>query len=946
MPPEVAMLSPTRLRCEYLADPLAVDTPAPRLSWELESTTPAARGERQSAYRIVVRRTSGTRPTTVWDTGVVKSADTSQIEYRGKQPESCARYQWKVRVWDARGAASAWSAEASWTMGPGGPGWAVARAGHHPPGPAATWIGAPLGDTWDEQTAQPSPMLRRVFTLKTGVRRAVVWASALGLYELHLNGSRVGSQELAPEWTDYRKRAQYQGYDVTALLRPGDNALGAILAPGWYAGQIGLANHFMVLRRGHYGRQLRMAAWLHVELDDGTTETVLSDPSWKVTTEGPLRASDLQGGETYDARREMAGWDTPVFDDTAWKPVFCRIRDLGTRPPEPLEPRGPVLSAQPAEPVRVTRELATKALTEPNPGVWVFDFGQNMAGRVRLRVQAPAGTDVRLRHAEVLNPDGTLYRVNLRLDDKEPRWGALQEDHYICRGGGVETWEPSFTFHGFRYLEVTGLPGKPRLEDAVARVVHSDAPTAGTFHCSDDLLNRIMSAVSWTQDSNLISVPTDCPQRNERLGWCGDIQVFSQTAMFNRDMAAFFTKWLRDLREAQTDDGRLPDFAPHPLEPEARYSGNPGWADAGTVIPWRMWTTYGDRRVLTESFEAARRWVDWSVRHNPDLLWRSVDGLAPAYYGDWLNSDTFVDIPGMPRGKGEVPKEVFSTAWFAHSAQLVSRMAGVLGRAAEQKNYADLARRIRLAFNKAYVSKDGRILGDTQAGYALALSFELLGPAVQKLAFARLLKAFKPFGGALSTGILSTIRMLMELTRRGRVDEAYRLVLRREMPSWGYMVEHGGTTIWERWDGWVEGRGFQNPSMNSFSHYAIGAVGEWVWRVVAGINPVEEAPGCARLRISPMPGGGLTSAEATWRCIRGVVRVAWEQGAGGDGFSLEVTIPPNVTAEVVVPEAKASAVTEGGVPAAKAPGVRLLGPRAGGAAFEVGSGRYRFEATR
>jgi alpha-L-rhamnosidase len=794
--------------------------------------------------------------------------------------------------------------------------------------PRFCWIGPQLPETWNEQEPQPSPYLRKTFTVAGTVRRAVFFASALGVYEARINGSRVGAAVLAPEWTDYRTKVQYQGHDVTEMVREGENAIGAVLGPGWYAGQLGLGNYFLGITRGFYGRLLRFAAFLLVETDQGAETVVISDASWKWTTEGPIRSSDILGGETYDARLEMPGWDRPGFDDSKWHAV-----SMG---------QGPALVAQPSEPIRITQDIAPVSVSEPAPGTFIFDMGQNMVGWVRATFHGAPGTDVRIRHGEVLNTDGTLYRDNLRLGGGDPRWGARQEDHYLCRGSGDEVFEPHFTYHGFRYVEVTGLERAPAAWRLVGRVLHSDAPEAGTFECSSPLLNRVMSAIQWTQRGNMHGIPTDCPQRDERLGWAGDILVFCRTAMFNRDMAAFLTKWLRDMRDAQADDGRFPDFAPHPYDPNERFSGNPGWADAAVIIPWRMYKSYGDVRALEEAFEPARRWVDYGVRENPDLIWRDQGRCNPLWFGDWLNADTFVDIPGLPRKGGEVPKELYSTALFACSAQTVACIARVLGRLEDEKRYEALARRIRVAFAKAFVAKDGRIKGDTQAGYALALHFDLLPTGLRKKAAARMVAALKPYKGGLSTGIVSTVPMMRELVRWGYLEHAYRLLMRKEMPSWGYMVEHGGTTMWERWDGWVEGRGFQNPSMNSFNHYAIGSIGEWMWRIIGGINPDEGSEGMAAVTIAPMPGAGLTWARAAHRSIRGPVSVEWR--SEGSAFSMKVVIPPNMSATIVIPDASASGVTEGGVPLAKAPGVWLLGRRGRGCAVMVQSGTYEFAA--
>jgi alpha-L-rhamnosidase len=920
------MLQLTHLRCEYLVNPLGIETPHPRLSWVLASADPSRRGTRQAAYQVEVASDGAV----TWDSGRVESDETAHIAYQGDALRAGRRYTWRVRVWDEAGAQSDWSEPAEWGMGWWGPGWTTAKAGDDPrERTAAAWIGGPPPAAWREDESQPSPMLRKEFSLPGPVRRAVLYASALGVYELRLNGARVGDRILAPEWTDYRRKAQYQAYDVTALLREGGNAIGALLGPGWYAGQLGLGQAFTGLSRGTYGRWLRLIALLRVELASGETVEIASDGSWKATLDGPIRASDLLAGEWHDARRDMPGWDAPGFDDAAWAPAVTG--------------HGAPLVAQPNEPIRVTQTLAPVALTEPRPGVFIYDLGQNMVGWARMRLRGQAGDAIRFRHGEALNPDGTLYRDNLRLADPDaPQQGAQQEDRYVCRGGGEETFEPRFTYHGFRYVEVTGLSARPALGDLAGCVFHSSSPDAGQLECSSPLLNKILSAIRWTQRGNLMSAPTDCPQRDERLGWSGDIQVYSQTAIYTMDMAAFFTKWLRDFREAQAEDGRFPDFAPHPFDPEARFSGNPGWGDAGVIVPWRLYLNYGDMRILEEAYPAARRYVDWSAARNPDLIWRNRDQLTPLWYGDWLNADTFVDLPDVPRTGGQVPKEVYSTAFFAYSTQLVARMAEVLGRPQEARQYHALAKNIRTAFNRAFVSPDGRILGDTQAGYALALHFDLLPDRLRKRAAGRMVGALDPYHGALSTGIQSTVRMMIELVRHGYAEVAYRLMTRTDIPSWGYMVQNGATTIWERWDGWAKGRGFQNPGMNSFNHYAIGAVGEWMWRVIAGINPDESGPGYRRVVIRPVPGGGLSWAKASYPSMRGLIEAAW--AVDPRGFSLDVSIPPGVVAAVHVPAPAGAVVSEGGLPVEQAAGVSAVARDADTVRVEAGSGTYHFRS--
>lgn len=757
----------------------------------------------------------------------------------------------------------------------------------------------------------PAVTVRKRFVLDGPVRRATVYVTARGLYELRLNGRRVGEQILAPEWTDYDRKIQVQTYDVTDLVRPGENALGAFLGDGWYSGRLGLApppgRHF-------YGTHPQLLAQLEVERADGPQQVIATDGTWRATEEGPIRYSDILDGEAYDATREMPGWDQPGFADAGWNAARVSPRDERQ------------LVWQPNEPIRVVQELAPLKLTEPKPGVHVFDLGQNMVGWVRAKLRGPAGTEVTLQYAEQLNPDGTVYTANLR--------GAPQRDTVILKDGETH-FEPHFTYHGFRYVQVTGLPATPRQDDVLGRVFHSAAPDVGRFECDNPLLNQLMQNIVWVQRGNLHSSPTDCPQRDERLGWMGDIQAFSQTAIFNLDMAGFFTKWVPDVREAQHADGRFPDFAPQPFAQRLdRFFGVPAWGDAGVVVPWRMWVNYADRRLLEQHFAAMVAWNEYVLANNPDLLWRKGRHND---YGDWLNGDT-LQLDGYPHGGNEVPKDVFATMFWKRSSELIGRMAAVLGRDAEARQFAERAAQIRAAFNWAYVAADGKIQGHTQAGYALALRFDMLDEPQQAKALEYLRDTIRAYKGHPSTGIQTTHRMLLELSERGQHAEACRLVLLDDVPSWGYMIRMGATTIWERWDGYVEGRGFQNPGMNSFNHWAFGAVGEWIWRNVAGINPDEQQPGYQHVIIRPRPGPGYTRARGEYNSIRGPIISDWRIDAGR--IALDVQIPPGSTATVYVPTTQPNAVTESGQPVADAESVEP----AGAAAFRVGSGRYCFRA--
>jgi alpha-L-rhamnosidase len=760
--------------------------------------------------------------------------------------------------------------------------------------------------------ALPATMLRKEFRISLPIRKARAYATALGLYELRINGQRIGHQLLAPEWTNYRKRVQVQTYDVTGLLKQRENAVAALVGEGWYAGRL------MAVGRFAYGTFPQFLFQLEIEFEDGSKQLVASDNSWRSTNQGPIRAAGIYDGETCDAARECLGWDMPSFEDRRWAPVTAR----------PLDSRQ--LVWQRNEPIQVEQELPCLKVTEPKPGTYVLDFGQNMVGWVRLRGRGTEGNTVTIRHGEMINEDGTLYTANLR--------GAPQVDRYKPAGDGEFTFEPHFTYHGFRYVEINGLAQAPTTNSAVGCVFHSLVPQVGQFECSDPSLTQLMRNILWTERANLMSSPNDCPQRDERFGWMGDIQAFAQTAIFNLDLAAFLSKWTQDIRDDQASDGRFPDFAPHPGNPDTQFSGVPAWGDAGVVVPWRAYQNYEDKELLKANFQASVRWVEYIHRLNPDLIWsrgRNND------YNDWLNGD-WVKQSGWPTQGGSVPKELFATAFFAHSTSLVARMAEVLRHHEEARRYRDLFEQIKAAFNRRFVKADGRMPGDTQAGYALALNFDLLPAELRAQAAQRLVEGIHNYNGHLSTGIQSTHRALLELTRWGHNDTAWQLLTNRTFPSWLYMIDNGATTIWERWDGYVKGRGFQDPGMNSFNHWAFGAVGEWLWRHIAGLNPDDVQPGWKHFVIRPRPGGGVTWATGQYDSIHGRIISSWK--LEGDRFRIDVFIPPNTRATVVLPTKNASDVTENGKPVLQAEGLKLGATVEGCASYECESGQYHFSA--
>jgi alpha-L-rhamnosidase len=793
------------------------------------------------------------------------------------------------------------------------------------------------------QEPLPARLLRKSFTLDGKVKSAVAYASALGMYQLYINGKRIGDDALAPGWTDYVTRVAYQTYDVTQALSSGENAIGAILGDGWYSGRIGLASAMAGYpTRGIYARKPRFLVQVDIELESGEKKTIASDGSWHALLASPIQSSDLLDGEAYDARAEKDGWSSPGFFEVGWDPV-----EVGSD-------SRPLLVAQACEPIRVVQELAPVKLTEPKPGTWVYDLGQNVAGWCRFKMHGAAqgsetaattakpanpatgGRSIKLRYAEVLEPDGTLYVANLR--------GAPQTDSYTTRGIGEEMFEPHFTYHGFRYVEVSGLAAAPALADLTCKAVSTSAREVGRFECSNPTLNKLWQNIRWTLRDNLMSIPTDCPQRDERLGWMGDMNAFAQTAVYQMDLAAFFTKWMQDVRDAQAKDGRFPDFAPHPYGRDERFTGTPAWGDAGVHVPWVAYVNYGDKRLLEKSFESVARWIEYVRSKNPDLIWSKDRGND---YGDWLNGDALENLNWSKKG-GAVPNDVLATAFFAHSTDTASKMAAVLGRKDDAQRLSALFEKIKAAFNKEFVTPDGVVKGNTQAGYALALGFDLLPAKIQPSAMAHLsVDITEKRDGHLTTGFQTTHLAMNELARRGKgyIELASRLARDKSFPSWGYMIDQGATTIWERRDGFVKGRGYQDPGMNSFNHYAFGSVGEYMVQWIGGIQPDEASPGYAHFTLRPRGGIQIQNARVEYDSIRGKIVSAWR--IEGDKFRLEATIPANTSASVYLPTAEYESVHVDGRPVGDAvPNVLLVDLKDGEALLDVRAGSYVFECKR
>jgi alpha-L-rhamnosidase len=888
-------LAISNLRCEYKSNPVGIDVLQPRLSWELVSSE---RGTLQTAYqiRLATSEENLTKNKLLWDSGKQASDASIQVVYQGPALETGRRYYWQVRVTDNLGRTSDWSAPAFWEMGL-----------LHDSDWQARWISPDLPE--DTSKSNPVPMLRREFQVKKDVVSARLYASAMGLYQLELNGKRVGDQYFTPGWTAYDFRYQYQTYDITPDLKTGVNCLGALLGDGWFRGNMTWDD-----RRNSYGTRLGLLAQLVITYKDGKKQIVGTDESWRAAT-GPILLSEIYDGETYDARLERTGWSTPGYDDKDWKAVSL----LDSPKAKLIAPAGP--------PVREIQELKPITILKTPAGDTVIDMGQNMVGWVRFHVTAPAGTTITLRHAEVLDSAGNLYTENLR--------SAKETIRYTAKGQGVETFEPHFTFQGFRYVAVSGWPGEPSLDDFTGVVVHSAMQPSSTFETSNEMLNKLHHNIIWGQKGNFLDVPTDCPQRDERLGWTGDAQVFARTASFNHDTAAFYTKWLKDVALDQQDDGAVPYVIPNVLTHGTRKekSASAGWADVSTVVPWTVYLSFADRRILEEQYPSMKAWVEYMRREAGDrYIWSS--GFS---YGDWLAFATNrSDYPGAT-----TDKDLIQTAYFARSTALLQQTAQILGKTEDATTYAALLEKIKAAFQKEFVTPNGRLSSNTQTAYSLALAFDLLPEAQRKSAAAHLAQDVRKFGH-LTTGFLGTPVLCQVLSDYGYLDEAYLLLNRKEYPSWLYPVTKGATTIWERWDGIKPDGSFQDKGMNSFNHYAYGAIGEWMYRVSAGIDIDPQRPGYKHILIQPRPGGGLTFVKASVHSMYGQVSSAWEIKDGK--FTLRVEIPANTTATVRLPKAKLEQVTENGAPFQTSPGVSHAQQLEEAVTAELGSGSYVFES--
>ena len=889
------------LRCEYLDNPRGIDVVRPRLSWKISEKGKPVRGLRQTAYRVLAASSAellAQDKGDLWDCR--RQSDQSiHVVYGGKALTSRMRCYWKVKIWCNKGIASAWSKPARWSMGLLQPAdWRGAR-----------WIcseklDAAAMNPKGNRTRLPARYLRREFDVAKKVKRATAYVCGLGFFDLHINGRKVGDHIKDPGLTGYTKRAFYVTLDVGDYLAKGKNAIGAVLGNGRYFAprKISPGN----VKSMGYPKLLMHVC---IEYQDGATRDIVTGPDWKVTTDGPICGNNEFDGEEYDARMEMPGWDRAAFDDSKWKNV------------ELVKPPGGVLRAQMIEPMRIIEARKPVKITRPKDGMYIVDMGQAYYGSVRLKVSGPAGARVRMRSAYNLNPDGTL-----RIRDNRT---ALSADVYILKGKGKEVWHPRFRGQGYRYVEVTGFPGVPKAENFEGLVIHTDFAATGGFSCSNPLVNRIYSNIRWTQRAYIRSLSME-PDRDERQGWLGTQAKDFESNAYNFHMAGLLTKWLGDIRLDQLADGHIPDVSPTYWK---LYHKGIVWPSNITILPEIQHDFYGDRRALTVNYDAMKKWMKFISRHlKPDST------VNYNFYGDWCDA---YSMGKKGKEKGHTPRPLISTAYYYNNCRITARVAGLLGKPADRKHFADLAAKIRQGFNKRFFDPKTNQYGNgTQTSYILPLAFGMVDPDKRDAVATKLVHDIMVTRKKhLSVGMVGMLYMMQVLTDIGHPEVAFAIVTQTTRPSWGYMIGKGATTVWERWDTDTKG-----PGMNSEGLLILaGNLEAWFYQTLAGINNDPERPGFKHIVLRPCPVGGLTYAKAWHESMYGRIVSGWKRD--GDTFRWSVTVPPNTTATLHVPAKAASDVTESGRPAGKSDGVKFLRMANGRAVFSIDSGSYEFVST-
>ncbi len=840
------MLTPRYLRTEYKVNPIGMDEKAPRFSWQLAGT-----GKIQKTYRITVTDESGAE---VWDSGVVKDGRSSQIMYAGALLKPFTKYSWTLRVTDESGKNSR-PVSAAFETGFLGTAW------------TAKWI-----TCWGTENNR---ILRfyKDFTVSKPVAKARLYTTALGLYEAYINGKNVTEDIFTPGWTDYYHRVQYQAYDVTKLIKPGANRLADQVGEGWYCGTI---SRNWTPGKVTYGSRQALLQELHITYADGSKEIIATNkdfPNQKTVAVATLRHSDIYQGELYDADQDDREWKLP--GPTPFGGQVQATDEVSV----PEEVKVEWNSGAPVRRIMTLKPVSIKFRKQTD--TYIVDFGQNITGRERIRLKnTRRGRVIVIRHGEMLNEDGSLYVKNLRSADATTT--------YLAGNHRSAVYEPTFTFYGFRYVEISGWPGKLTADDIEAVVIHSDLAQTGRFSCSNPLINKLFENIVWGQRGNFLDVPTDCPQRDERFGWTGDVQVFANAATYNMDSAAFYTKWIRDLNLCQRADGAYPHIAPNPFGNHSWVSeGVTGWADAGIVCPDVILRKYADVPLYKMWLENMVRWLDYEYTvHGNSYL------VGNAHLGDWLNCND------------ETGRQFLATAYLAGMAALVARNARLVGDKKITAKMGKFASEAKKTFQKHFVVKN-QLTESSQTAMVLALYFDLVPENAYKNVCNALVKRIRvTYKNHLSTGFLGTPLLLKTLSKIGQTDLAYAVLEQTTYPGWLYPVTQGATTMWERWNSWNHETGFGDVSMNSFNHYAYGAVADWFYEYICGIQPLADQPenlGFKHFRLAPQPGKSLQYARAEFDSPYGRIKSGWTRGKNGK-ITYTFTIPVNTTAEVVLPE--------------------------------------------
>jgi alpha-L-rhamnosidase len=892
-----ASVPPVELRCEYRANPLGIDATRPRLSWVM-SLDRHLRGQSQTAYRVVVASSESVLAHDVgdlWDSGKVESNQTIHVAYAGRELRSHQQCFWKVRIWDQEGQASEWSETARWTMGMlPADGWRGRWIG------MAGAAGSRPASRPESAKVSPLPVLRREFEISKPVARACAYVCGLGFHELQLNGRKVGDHVLEPGWTDYRKRCLYMTYEVTDQLHVGRNALGIMLGNGMY----NVVGGRYVKFTGSYGPP-KCVLELQIEFADGSSTSVVTDGSWRAAA-GPITFSCIYGGEDHDARREPRGWSEPGFDDSSWATA------------DVVDGPGGNLFAQSGPPIKVMQTFKPVRVSEPRPGVYVYDFGQSFSGWPEITVQGPAGATVRMIPAELLDAQGLANQGGS---------GGPCYFQYTLAGTGEETWHPRFSYYGLRYVQIEGAQpgvdattaGKPRILAVEGQFVHADARVVGSFACSSPLFGRIHAIITAAIRSNMQSVLTDCPHR-EKLGWLEQDHLMAPSIMFNYDVAPLYAKISDDMRDAQLDNGLVPDIAPEYTVFQAGFRDSPEWGSACVLNPWFAYQHYGDRRVIDDNYENMKRYVGY-------LAGKAKDHLLSHGLGDWC------DIGPAPYGVSQLtPIPLTATATFYQDLVAMASIARLLGRTADAEAYTARAGQVKEAFNRAFFHADsGQYATGSQTSNAMPLVLELVPPRRVAAVVDNLVKDVRAHGDHLTAGDVGHRYLVQALARNGRPDVLCAMTCRTDPPSYGFQVESGATTLTESWD---PRRGF------SQNHFMLGHIDEWFYAGLAGINPDPNGVAFDRIIIRPQVVGDLAWVRASYDSIRGQILSVWKREGGT--LRVNVVIPANTAATVFVPADRAESVTEGGVAAAEAPGVEFVRMADRSVVYQVGSGEYRF----